>query len=103
MTFKIDAEPTFKASLTIVGQGRKQKLELVFRAKPRQAYLDLLNAVSKGETNSEDAVLTLVESWNADAEFNADSLKRLDEQQPQSLWAIIEGYGTALKVELEKN
>ncbi len=101
--FTVKAPETISASLSIKGQGREQTLKLVYRHKPRKDYADLLQAIGKGKKSAEDAVLELVESWEADAELSADVLKQLDEDQPGCMWAILTGYGKALTVEREGN
>ncbi|WP_396615446.1 phage tail assembly chaperone [Lysobacter soli] len=101
--FKIKSEPTFPATITIIGQGREQKLALVFRHRIRTEYADLLQAVAKGEKTVEDAVLEVVESWEADAELSRDTLVLLDEQQPGACWAILMGYQSALGVARKGN
>lgn len=101
--FRIKSEPTFSATLTIVGQGREQKLELVFRHRTRTEYADILDAVAKGEKSIEDAVLDVVESWVADAELNRESLKLLEEHQHGACWAILTGYQNALAVARKGN
>lgn len=101
--FKVAAPETIPATLTIVGQGREQKLKLVFRHMPRTAYADLLDAVAKGEKKPEDAVLSMIESWEADAELSANTIRQLAEDQPGSDWAILTGYGEALAVARKGN
>lgn len=102
--FKIDAEPTFPAKLTIVGQSRTQELNVVFRHKTRSEYAELMDKVAKLQVDAADAFLQLVESWDADAELSAANVKRLDEQQPGALFAIIgDGYSEALSVARKGN
>lgn len=101
--FKIAANPTFDASLTIVGQGREQKLNVTYRHKPRADYLALLKSVSKGDKSVADAILEVVEKWDADADLSAKSIAMLQEQQPGADWAILSGYGEALAVARKGN
>ena len=101
--FKIKAPETFAASLTIRGQGREQKLDVVFNHLSRKAYSELLEAVSDGKKTIEDAVLELLKSWKADAELSKETLAELDDQQPGALWAIVHGYSDALRVERKGN
>lgn len=101
--FKIAANPTFDAALTIVGQGREQKLNVTFKHKPRAEYLALLESVGKGETPVSDALLSLLAKWDADAELSAESLALLQEEQPGADWAILSAYGEALAVARKGN
>lgn len=101
--FQVKPPQTINTSLSITGQGRDQTLKLVYRHKPRKEYAGLLQAIAKGKKSAEDAVLALVESWEADAELTAAVLKQLDEDQPGTLWAILTGYGKALTVAREEN
>lgn len=101
--FDVKAPATFAADLTIVGQGREQKLPVVFRHKTRTEYGELLNKVIEGKVKDADAVLSLLDSWEANADLCADSLKALDEAQPGALWAIINGYAQALRVAQKGN
>lgn len=101
--FKILSEPTFDATLTIVGQGREQKLTVTFRHKTRSEYVDMLQKISKGKLAADDAILQLVESWDADAELSKESIRKLQDHQPGSDWAILTGYGEALVVARKGN
>lgn len=101
--FKIKADPTFDASLTIVGQGREQTLKVTFRHKTRTEYADMLQAMSKGKLDTPSAILQLVEKWEADAELNKENVKALCDHQPGADWAIITGYGEALTVARKGN
>lgn len=101
--FKIIAEPTFDCVLEIVGQGRKQQLALTFKHMQATAYSEMLQELADGKLEASEAILKLVEKWDADAELSAASIKLLQEQQPGAEWAIISGYAEALKVERKGN
>lgn len=101
--FTVKAPERINATLSLEGQGRKQTLKLVYRHKPRKDYAALLDKVGKNKISGEDAVLELVESWEADADLTADVLRQLDEDQPGILGAILFGYGKALTVSREGN
>jgi len=96
--FKINANPTFDAVVKIVGQGREQSLALTFRHKTRTQYGDLLQALAAETIDPADALLQLIEKWDADAELNRESIKLLQDHQPGVDWAIIEAYSEAIKV-----
>lgn len=101
--FTIEPNPTFKASLVIVGQGREQTLNVVYRHKPRSEYITLLEKVRAGDVPVADALLQLVESWDADAPLDADTITQLQESQPGIDWAIVSGYTDALTVARKGN
>ena len=101
--FKIKADPTFEASITVVGQGREQKLSMTFRHKTRTEYADLVQSVADGKKAIDEVLLELIEKWDADMDLNKDSLKLLHEHQPGSDWAILIGYGEALAVTRKGN
>jgi hypothetical protein len=101
--FDVKAPTTIPATLNFVGQGREQKLKVVFRHMPRTQYADLLDLVAKGEVQAEDAVVSLIESWEANAELSAATIKQLSEDQPGADWAILTGYGEALAVARKGN
>lgn len=101
--FRIEPDPTFKASLVLTGQGREQTLNVTFRHKPRKEYLALLDDVRKGKKTTADALLELVAEWDADGELDAKTIERLQEAQPGVDWAIVSGYSDALTVARKGN
>lgn len=104
--FKIKADPTFDASLTIVGQGREQVLNVTFRHKTHTEYSDLLLKLAdpkKNKMDTADAILQLVEKWDADADLTRENIVALREEQPGADWAIITGFGEALTVARKGN
>jgi hypothetical protein len=101
--FKIQANPTIDAKLTLIGQGREQVLELTFKHSTRSDYLQLLSDVREEKRKPEDALASLIEKWNADMAVSADAMKALDEHQPGALMAILNAYGDALVVARKGN
>lgn len=101
--FKIKADPTFDAALTIVGQGREQQLNVTFKHKPRADYAAMLQKIVDGKLEAADALLQLVAKWDADAELNKASIKVLQDEQPGCDWAIITAYSEALTVARKGN
>jgi hypothetical protein len=101
--FKIKADPTFNAALTIIGQGREQKLTLTFRHRSRAEYLAMLDKLSTGEIEPADALLDIVEKWDADADLPRENILLLQENQPGADLAILQGYGEALAVARKGN
>ncbi len=101
--FKIAAEPTFDASLTIVGQGREQTLNVTFNAMPASEYRQMFKDISDGSLAVPDALLRILKSWDADAELSKATLEKLQDHQPGSDWAILTGYGDALAVARKGN
>lgn len=101
--FRIKPDPTFDATLTIVGQGREQKLSVTFRHKTRTEYAEMLKAIGEGKLDPADAILDVVAKWDADADLTRENVKALIEHQPGSEWAILAGYGDALTVARKGN
>jgi hypothetical protein len=101
--FKIQANPTIDAKLTLTGQGREQVLELTFKHLTRSGYLQLVNDVREEKLKPEDALASVIEKWNADMAVSIEAIKALDEHQPGALMAIINAYGDALVVSRKGN
>lgn len=101
--FKIAANPTFPATLTLVGQGHEQQLNVTFSHMKRTEYQALLDSLKSGEKTTNDALLKLLVGWDADAELSAESITELLENQPGADWAIITGYSDALTVARKGN
>lgn len=94
--FKIQPNPTFEASVTIVSHGEEQKLNLTFRAKPVKEYQALLASLDKPKDLSAamaDVFLALVEKWDADMELGKDAVQALHDHRPGAVWKVIEAYG----------
>jgi hypothetical protein len=103
MTFKVKANPTFDATLTIIGQGREQKLNLTYRHKSRTGYGELLEKLLQGGLTDSELALELVEKWDADVDLDKAGLELLEDQQPGATRAIIEGYSAGMQVARRKN
>lgn len=103
MTYQVKANPSFPASLTLIGQGRKQKLSLVFRHKVQKDLEILQDQLATGEKDLVEVLLELIESWDADVSLDRVGLTELQQHQPGADWAILNGYGRAMRVEQEKN
>lgn len=103
MTFKVKAPETIVATVTMVGQGREQKLEVTFRHMLRSEYMDLLQQIREGHLDAAAAVLRVLSSWDADVPLDADGVGLLQENQPGADWAILMGYGDALGVARKGN
>lgn len=94
--FKIQPNPTFDASVTIVSHGEEQKLNLTFRAKTVKEYQALLASIDKAKEKADaitDAFLALVEKWDADMELGKQAVDALHQHRPGAVWRIIEAYG----------
>ena len=105
--FKVKTNPTFPATLTIVGQGVEQQLKLVYRHRgkdERDWLIDKVRASDKPfEENLRELVLDIVESWDADVELSAEGLETLDSYQPGAVLAIWQGYFQAMAVSRKGN
>lgn len=105
--FKIKTNPTFPATLTIVGQGLQQKLELVYRHRTKDERDALLARLRDNSTDFSKTlravVLDVLESWDADADVSEEGLELLDQYQPGAVIAIWQGYFEALTVSRKGN
>lgn len=106
MMFKLTPNPTFDATLTIIGQGQEQKLKVTFRHMDADAYaelLALLNPDAEDHITEADAILKIVEKWDADGELTNENVDAACKNFPGFGWAIIGGYGNALTVARKGN
>ena len=105
--FKIKTNPTFPATLTIVGQGVEQKLNLVYRHRTKDEREALLESLREDgapfDQRLRAAVLDVVETWDADAELDSNGLDLLDQYQPGAVLAIWRGYFDAITVSRKGN
>jgi len=101
--FKIKANPTIPARITIVGQGREQQLNVVFRHKTQDERDALAQQVADGKVDTAGLLVDLIESWDADMEVSAGAIAALQQHQPGAAEAILSAYGQAIRVERAKN
>lgn len=101
--YEIMAPETIATTLTMVGQGREQKLRLVYRHKTLDEYGALLDDLREGRITPTQGVMVLVESWEASMPLSEQTLATLNQQQPGAVWAIVEGYGQSLAVARKGN
>ena len=101
--FTVKAPETFKATLTIVGHGREQKLNLTYRHKAADDYQALFEQVGKGEKTPIQAVLDIVAEWDADAELDTAGVEFADKQQIGLVLAILQGYHDSIAVARKGN
>lgn len=101
--FTVKAPETIPATLTITGQGREQKLELVYRAKTRDEYQEQVAKLQKGEVSIAEVIVDLVASWNADVEVDAAGVALIQQEQPGLDLAILLAYGDAHTVNRKGN
>lgn len=101
--FTVKAPEAFKATLTIIGHGREQKLNLTYRHFPADQYQSLFKAVGAGETTPVQAVLDIVSDWDADAALDTEGVEFAGQQQVGLLWAILQGYQDAIAVARKGN
>ncbi|HKN46064.1 MAG TPA: phage tail assembly chaperone [Propionibacteriaceae bacterium] len=99
--FKIIPDPTFDATLTLIGQGKEQKLNVTFRHKTKSEYQAMFEAKDDDELAAN--VVSIIEKWDADAPVSVESVKSLLEHQLGAGWAILHGYGEALMVARKGN
>ncbi|CAB3704605.1 MULTISPECIES: phage tail assembly chaperone [Achromobacter] len=103
MAFIIKANPTIDATVTIVGQGRKQKLAVTFRHKTSDEYEALMNRLKSDEISTAELLVELIAQWDADMPLEEASISVLRQHQPGADLAIMQAYNQALQVEREKN
>lgn len=96
--FEIEHQPTFPGSIKIKAMGRVQKMDVVFRAKTRDQYQELIK-----DKTGEEVFLELVESWNAKVPLDKDGVAKLEQHQPGAVWAVIGYYGEQLLASREGN
>lgn len=101
--FKVKAPETFDATLTIVGQGREQKLKLKYRHLLKDAYKALMDKLAAGETTAAQVVLDMVVEWDADADLDTDGVELALQHQIGLDTAIIHGYAQAIQVARKGN
>jgi hypothetical protein len=96
--FEVKAPETIPATLTIKGQGREQKLELVYHTKTRDEYQELVSKLQKGEASVSEVIIELVASWNANVGVDAAGIAEIQQEQPGLDLAILLAYGDAHSV-----
>lgn len=95
--FKIEADPTFPAKVKIGKPGGgTQELSVVFRHKTREELQDYFDRNQKEKRSDVDAALEIIESWSADKELSADSLKTLFSNFHDAARAIFVTYADEL-------
>lgn len=58
--------------------------------------LSLLSAQQKTTETNADYIMSIVEGWNLDADFNRDNVKQLCDELPAAALAIMETYRLAI-------
>ncbi len=103
MTFTIKSNPTIDASITIVGQGREQQLNVTYRHMTGKEYDALMKQLAANEISTADLLLLLIEKWDADMPVSKESIDLLCEHQPGADLAIASAFNDAIRVERKKN
>lgn len=76
--FKIQPDATFPAKVKIGKPGGGQyELPVVFRHKTREQLQEFFEVNQRDKRPDVEAALDIIESWSADKELSADSLKAL--------------------------
>jgi len=104
--FKINAAPTFPAVVSIPVPGSEaQELPVVFKHKGRKALNEFVGAMqqasqeedqAKGQKDEAGLLFGLIDSWEADAEFNRKNFDILLDQYVGANTAIYVAYLDAL-------
>lgn len=100
--FKVTPNPTFKAAVEIpVPGGEPQKLPLVFKHKGKKEVAEFNDAMlkagneqdkAKGLQAEADLLYSIIDSWEADVEFNRENFDLLLDQYMAASSAIYETY-----------
>lgn len=101
--FKVKAPEAIKASLTIVGHGREQKLNLTYRHMTQEAYSAVLGRLAGQEITSTQAILDMVIEWDADVDLDTAGVDEALQQQIGLDAVIITGYAQAIQVARKGN
>lgn len=110
MTFKIKANPTFPAIVKIpTPGGEPQELSLVFKHKTRSEFDSLNKEMEafgndlKNDKKKIKMLLSLIESWDADAPLSEASLAELSDQYAAAFNAIYGCYWQSLLIGKQGN
>lgn len=93
------APETIPASLTITGQGETCKFNVTYFNRSQ----DELRSVAGENKTLSEAVLFVVKEWETEYELTTADLTAMEATRPGVLVAVLEGFHTARRVELEKN
>ena len=96
--FQVKAPESFKSTLTIVGHGREQKLNLTYRHLSVADYASLLERLGDDTLSVVQAILDIVVDWDADVALDTAGVELALQQQAGLDGAIIGGYTQALQV-----
>ncbi|AUI05873.1 MULTISPECIES: phage tail assembly chaperone [Stenotrophomonas] len=101
--FQVKAPESFKSTLTIVGHGREQKLNLTYRHLSVADYASLLERLGDDTLSVAQAILDIVMDWDADVALDTAGVELALQQQAGLDGAIIGGYTQALQVARKGN
>lgn len=91
---------TIPATLTIIGQGSTDKLDVVYHNRRSSE----VQAMLEGKDVKMAAVVPfIVESWAADFELTEEGLVAFEDEYPGIILAVIEGFWKARRKALEGN
>lgn len=91
MAFKLNPEPTFKASVRIpVPGGESESVEFTFKHRTK-TQIKAFPAECKDKPDDEVVKMCVV-AWGLDDQFNDENVARLVENYPRAAWAIVEAY-----------
>lgn len=103
MAFQITANPEIPAKLTLVGQGREQELNVVFKFKDADERKSMLAKLEKDDGKFPELIKDILISWDADLPLNLSSIKKLEANQSGACLAIWTGYMYSLMVQRKGN
>jgi hypothetical protein len=106
MAFKLQPNPTFKASVTIPTPEGDGKIVFVFKHKGRKALKEFFASLGEGDAARPDseALQDLLAGWeDFDAPYSPENLEVLLDNYPSAATAIFGAYHKALFEGKEKN
>ncbi|APG04957.1 hypothetical protein BJI69_14350 [Luteibacter rhizovicinus DSM 16549] len=100
MSLKKGAGPKLiPATLTITGQGSSDKLDVTYHNRKQS---EIRERVDSGVTLAA-LVAFVVESWAADFALTEEGVIEFEDEYPGIVGAVMEGFHTSRRKELEKN
>lgn len=101
MSLKKGGSPkTLQVSLTIVGQGTSDKLQLTYHNR-KSSEVDAF--LEKEGTLVADVIPYIVESWDTDFPLTQEGVLEAEDEYPGFVNAVLEGFRKARRKEAEKN
>ncbi|MGX5220229.1 phage tail assembly chaperone [Pseudomonas sp. S9] len=89
--FKLDADPTFEATVDIpVPGGKSAPVKFTFKHRTKDELAEMFGPKSK--LSNAETVLKIVAGWDLDDELNEASINKLEQNYQASINAIVNKY-----------